>query len=161
MNKKMSDSLHNQEWSTWTTLSKAVNRFKFGWPVIDKLRPEHDLKWTRLCDLLLTGSRWWRHIWSKCKDYRLLRGAKFRIVSENFQKDHFVTVKLAPAALALTRFAADSFPVMIWRPDGTTFIEIWGLLDSVVSAKMTSKSAIYVMRKRWWVHLSPIFGVEE
>ena len=65
----MSTASHNKRWSPWITLSKTVNLFEIGWTVIEKSRPEHDPKWTRLCDLLPTGSRLWHHFQSKCKHY--------------------------------------------------------------------------------------------
>ena len=66
-----------QEIRTWISLSKTLNLFKIVWTVIKKSRPEQDPKWTRLCVLLHTGSRLWRHFWSKYKEYRGLYCGKF------------------------------------------------------------------------------------
>ena len=74
------------------TVSKIVNFFRIGWTVIEKSRPKHDPKWTRLCDFLATGSSWWRHFRWYCKDYRMLYWVKFwgwwlaLVVSDIFQQ---------------------------------------------------------------------------
>ena len=36
-----------------------IKILKIGWIIIKKTQPKHDSKWTRLCYLLPTGSRWW------------------------------------------------------------------------------------------------------
>ena len=74
-NKCLND-LHNSKWSAWTIIYKTVNLFEISWAVIEKSMHEHDLKPTRLCDLLPTGSKLWRLFWSKWKDYRGLRWQK-------------------------------------------------------------------------------------
>ena len=66
---KMSNMLHKMKWSPSITVCKIVNLSRIGWTVIEKSRPEHDPKWTRLCDLQPTGSSWWRHFQSTGKDY--------------------------------------------------------------------------------------------
>ena len=57
--------------------------------------PEHDPKFTRLYDLLPTGSSLWRHFRSKCKDSRRLPCSKSEVASSSsfrdIQKNHFVT----------------------------------------------------------------------
>ena len=75
---EMSNELQPREWSTWIVISKTVNRFKIDWTVIEKSRPERDSKWTHLCDLLPTGSRWWCHFPLKCNYCRGLHCGKFR-----------------------------------------------------------------------------------
>ena len=76
--RKMSNDIQNSKWAAWTIIYTTVNLFEIGWVIIDKLQPEHNLKFTHLCDLLPTGSRLWRHFQSKCKDYRALHCGKFR-----------------------------------------------------------------------------------
>ena len=66
-----------------------------GWAVIEKSRPERDPKLTRLCDFPPTACRLWRHVQSKCKDYRGLCRDTFEVASSNslrdIKKNHFVT----------------------------------------------------------------------
>ena len=123
--KCMSDGLHNREWSTWIAYSKFVNLFDIAWTVIEKLRPKHDPIWTRLCDLLPTESRCWRHLWLKYKEYLVLLGDKFwmcwhLVLSEIFQRDYFVTVKSVTAAVAWQRMT--SFPVHMSIPSAVTLL---------------------------------------
>ena len=73
---------------------KALNRsfqncnlFRIGWTIIEKSRPEHDPKFTRLYDLLATGSSLWLHFQSKCKEYRGLPCGKFEVASSDSFRD--------------------------------------------------------------------------
>ena len=94
---QLSNSLHKRKWSSWTAVSKRVNVFRIGWAVTEKLQPEHDPKWTCLCNLRPIGSSWWRHFRWKCKDYYVLLNfevasfSSFREILEN----HFVTAEAA------------------------------------------------------------------
>ena len=72
---KMSSASHNKRWTTWTTCKPLWNRLNRNREIASQLDP----KSTRLCDFLPTGSRLWRHLRSKCKDYRGLRCDKFWI----------------------------------------------------------------------------------
>ena len=56
---------------------KTVNFFEIRRTIIEKLQPEHDPKWPRLCDLLQTGSSWWCHFWWGHTDLPGLRAYKF------------------------------------------------------------------------------------
>ena len=60
----------------WNRLSKTVNLVEIDWYFIEKSRPEHDPKRTRLGALLPNRGRRWRHFRSKCKDFRGLRCGK-------------------------------------------------------------------------------------
>ena len=67
---KMSNRTHKRKRSPWITVSNTVNFLRICWTIIEKLPPEHGPKWTRLCDLLPTGSSWRCHFRWKCRDYR-------------------------------------------------------------------------------------------
>ena len=81
----------SSKWRMWITISKTVNLF-----IIEKSRPKHDPKRTRLCDLLPTGStcRWWRGLNSKTTQSSVVVENCEVASSSSFwdiQKYHFVT----------------------------------------------------------------------
>ena len=108
-----------ENWRNSIALYETVKLFDIGWIVIEKSRPEHDPKWTRLCDLLPTESSWRRHLQSKCKDHRGYAALAFKVAIFNcfsyFPKNHSVTVKSVTAAVVWMRFAAD------WMEQMTSF----------------------------------------
>ena len=99
---KMSNRLHKRKWSTWIAVSNTVNNFRIGWTVIEKSQPEHDQQFTRLYDLLPTGSSLWCNFRSTCKDCRGQLRGNFEVASSNsfrdIKKHHFVTAAAESAA---------------------------------------------------------------
>ena len=59
--------LYKGKWSPWISVSTTANFFGIGWTIFEKSQPELDPKWICLCDLLPTGSNWWRHLRLQCK----------------------------------------------------------------------------------------------
>ena len=75
---KMSTWLQKSKWSPWITVSKT---FRIGWAIVEKSRPELDPKWTPLCDLLPTGSSWWRNFRWNVKTIEGYGALNFEIAS--------------------------------------------------------------------------------
>ena len=166
----------NVEWIPEEQITHLNHRFQIYelFEIVESLSRNSDSnmkKWTRLIDLLPTGSRWWRHFQWECTDLPRVRLCKFvgcylqKIPRKSISTTYVMRRRLKPTDSRWMYCDGRSFcaDAVCDGSGGVNAICSPPEVDDIISGDNVDTDTLqdYVSETCWQVYLSPIFGVKE